>query len=70
MKVEPNLTLQIEQSVRNLERLLSFWQEKVETDDLNNREYAFPHLVKQLMIEYQEYLYVMQKVWKILNPAA
>jgi hypothetical protein len=32
------------------------------------KQYAFPELVTHLMIEYQEYLYVLQRVQATINP--
>jgi len=50
--------------------MLNFWQDKVESDEKHQKQYAFPDMVKHLMIEYQEYLFILQKVLKVLDPRA
>ena len=47
--------------------MLDFWQEKIDVDTKAKRQYSFPDIVKQLVIEYQEYLFVLQKVIKAID---
>ena len=50
--VEKALPAQIAQTITNLEQMLNFWQDKVESDEKQRKAYAFPDMVKHLMIEY------------------
>ena len=64
MSVRENLPKQIGKSVTDLETLLDKWQQKIHVDS-ESREialYAFPDIVKYLMIQYQEYLNTLQSI--------
>ena len=54
----------------DLEELLDKWQTKL-CDDVEqgiSLYYAYPAIVKYLMIEFQEYLYTLQKVVQTVEP--
>ena len=58
LPVASSLTKQLIHSVEVIEALLDKWQNKIHVDKQAGRvgQYAFPELVKYLIIQYQEYL--------------
>jgi len=70
LKVEESLSEQIAESVKNFEELLDKWQVKIKKDlEKSQSTYAFPYIIKFLIVEFQEYLYTLQKVQKALAPS-
>ena len=70
LPVKLELSSQIRQSVHELEGLLDKWQNKIHSDVESRRiaYYAFPDIVKYLMIQYQEYLNTLQSIQKLILP--
>ena len=57
--------------MKDLEELLDKWQTKLYNDVQSGaaQSYAYPAITKYLMIESQEYLYILQKVAKLDAPS-
>ena len=70
LRTKESLAQQLTESMTGLEQLLDNWQKRVaeEIDAEPVNRFAFPDIVKFLIVEYQEYLYTLQKTAKVLNP--
>ena len=69
--VKDTLKDQVVQSMRDLEELLDRWQNIICKDVETNAVqcYVYPGITKFLMIEFQEYLYILQKIVKVEVPS-
>ena len=70
MPVQESLVEQIRTSVKDAEALLDKWQAKIHADTAAKKVqyYAFPNIVKYLMIQYQEYLNTLHSIHLVLLP--
>ena len=60
----------LETSITALDKMLTHWQNKIKKDTTAQVEYAYPQLLKYLVIELQEYSFTMKKVLKVIVPTS